>query len=414
MSRVSRGQSTAYSIILILSIAASSVLDATAQGQVTIQNLHNFDVLAEGDGPQPLTVVGGKIYGTTGLDGPGMRGAIYSVNTDGSGFQVLANVSDTGGSSPIGALISDGSKLYGTTVGQSGLYSGSPTIFSANLDGTNLHAIHTYAGLDGSSPVTLVGSQLYGTTSTGGTNDRGTVFSMNLDGSNYQTLYSFDSSNAGGSQLTLIGSKLYGIGQTGTNFNNIAGTIYSIGLDGSGIQTLNTLSGTTASAILTVVGSTIYGTTPTPNNPALAGPDGSIFSMNLNGGDFQTLHSFAAGGFEPSLGVNLFDGKLFGSATNVSAIDDQIFSINLDGSGFQQVLHFKGVDPSLSIGFQVNGPLVPIGSTLVGPNNFSTGNAPGGGGSLFAITVPEPATVTMAILAVVGLAICGRMARRRT
>ena len=418
MQRAASGQGVFHSVAIPKTIVIATAITAltflfvtAAQAQATIQTLHSFDVLTEGDGPQPLAVVGSKLYGTTGLDGPGARGVIYSMNQDGSGFQVLANVSDTGGSSSIGGLVSDGSKLYGTTVGQTGVYSGSPTIYSVNLDGSDLHAIHTYAGLDGSSPVTLVGSQLYGTTATGGVNDRGTVFSMNLDGSGYQSLYSFDASNLGGSQLTLIGSKLYGIGQTGTNFNNIAGTIFSINLDGTGIQTLHTLPGATASANLTVVGSTIYGTTPAPNNPALAGPDGSLFSMALDGSNFQTLHSFAAGGFEPSLGVTSFDGKLFGSATSFSTFDDQIFSINPDGSGFQQVLHFQGVDPSLNIGFQVNGPLLPIGATLFGPTNFSGNNSPGEG-TVFALNVPEPATITLALLATAGLLFFVRRAAR--
>jgi uncharacterized repeat protein (TIGR03803 family) len=114
-------------------------------------------------------------------------------------------------------MVVSGSTLYGATFGDTGIYSGSPTIFSVNIDGSNLHSLQTYAGApgSGSSALTLAGSELYGTTSSGGTDGRGTLFSMNLDGSNYQTLYSFDSTNEGGSQLTLIGSKLYGVGETG-------------------------------------------------------------------------------------------------------------------------------------------------------------------------------------------------------
>ncbi|HEY4309745.1 MAG TPA: choice-of-anchor tandem repeat GloVer-containing protein [Pirellulales bacterium] len=399
MRQTRSGQAAFHSTVIAAVITAFLfVCVANARAQVTVTNLHNVNFSNEGDGEQALTVVGSKIYGTTGLDGPGMRGVIYSMNQDGSGFQVLDNVNDTGGSTVTGALVSDGSKLYGATFGQTGVYSGSPTIFSLNLDGTDLQAIHTFADLSGSSPVTLVGSKLYGTTSSGGTDNRGTVFSMNLDGTGYQSLYSFDASNSGGSQLTLIGSKLYGIGQTGTDFSNIASTIYSINLDGTGIQSLHALPGTTASSQLAVIGSTIYGTTQFPSNTALGGPDASLFSMSLDGSNFQTLHSFAAGGFEPNYGVTSFDGKLFGSGTSFSTFDDQIFSINPDGSGYQQVLDFKNVDPSVNLGFQVNGPLVPIGNALAGPTNFSNF-----GGMVFAVTVPEPATWAMAVLATMGL-----------
>jgi hypothetical protein len=75
---------------------------ATATAQVTFQNLHDFNFFTEGDGPQPLTIVSSTIYGTTGLDGPGKRGSVYSMNLNGSGFHLLASINGSGGSSPVG------------------------------------------------------------------------------------------------------------------------------------------------------------------------------------------------------------------------------------------------------------------------------------------------------------------------
>ncbi len=333
------------------------------------------------------------------------------MNLNGSGFQYLAQINGSGGSSPIGQMVVSGSTLYGATFGDSGIYSGSPTIFSVNLDGSDLHSLHTYAGApgSGSSALTLVGSELYGTTASGGTYGRGTLFSMNLDGSNYQTLYSFDSTNHGGSQLTLIGSKLFGTGETGTNYNNIAGTIYSINLDGTGIQTLHSFPGSFASQYLTFSGSTIFGTTPYDSNPALGNaPNGSIFSINVDGTSFQTLHTMSGSdGTEPFYGVTLLDGKLFGVNLNIGSFGS-IFSLNPDGSNFQTVFNLVNQDLNQPYSQQPNAPLVAVANTLYGTTNFSSD----GGGTVFALTVPEPASLALAVMAAVGAAAL-RFRRRR-
>jgi uncharacterized repeat protein (TIGR03803 family) len=128
----------------------------------------------------------GRLYGATSYLGPtgylGV-GTIFGINLDGSGFAVLeTGNSNTGGSSPLGALTqaSDG-MLYGT------LYGSGPVdpsvVFRMNTDGTGYTVLRTLvAATDGTNPSGKItqGSDgtLYGTTENGGSASCGTIFEL--------------------------------------------------------------------------------------------------------------------------------------------------------------------------------------------------------------------------------------------
>ena len=151
--------------------------------------LHNFTSGAS-DGSTPygsLTLSGAKFYGMTEAGGGNNTGALFSMNTDGSGFGLLHSF--TGGASdgrfPRGSLTLSGSKLYGMAA--SGGRSDTGAIFSMNTDGTDYRLLQIFAApppIDGASPksgdLTLSddGSTLFGMTSAGGTANVGVVFSL--------------------------------------------------------------------------------------------------------------------------------------------------------------------------------------------------------------------------------------------
>ncbi len=96
--------------------------------------------------------------------------------------------------------------------------------------------LHEFAGGvdDGRYPfgnLIQAGTTLYGATSQGGDNDRGTIFSINTDGSDYTLLYEF----AGGADdgnypqnIIIHDSTLYGLTEQGGN--NDSGTVFSFSL----------------------------------------------------------------------------------------------------------------------------------------------------------------------------------------
>ena len=221
------------------------------------------------------------------------------MNTDGSDYQVLYSFTDTGsdGVDPYAGLTLVGSTLFGTTT--DGGTDGDGTVFSINTDGSGYQVLYSFTatGNDGAEPyagLTLVGSTLFGTTVGGSANADGTVFSINTDGSGYQILYSFTGTGNDGAGpyagLTLVGSTLFGTTSKGGGAGD--GTIFSINISGNGFQLLHSFAGTDGAfpdAALTLVGSTLFGTTDVGGSAG----DGTIFSINTSGNGFQMLHSFS-------------------------------------------------------------------------------------------------------------------------
>jgi uncharacterized repeat protein (TIGR03803 family) len=244
------------------------------QASVTI--LHNFTV-GPSDGRRPygsLTLSGSTLYGMTQIGGSNDTGALFSMNTDGSGFSLLHSF--TGGASdgayPNDSLTLSGSKLYGMT--NSGGSYGTGTLFSMNTDGSGYSLLHSFTGgaSDGGSPqgsLKLSGSTLYGMTRDGGSNHTGALFSMNTDGTGFSLLHSFTGGASDGASpqgsLTLSGSKLYGMTSAGGSSSNY-GALFSMNTDGSGFSLIHSLTGGASDGAypqgsLTLSGSTLYGMT---------------------------------------------------------------------------------------------------------------------------------------------------------
>ncbi len=108
-------------------------------------------------------------------------GTVFSIGRHGH-EQVLHSFGSTArdGAIPAAGLVNLNGTLYGTT--DSGGAHRSGTVFSITRDGveTVLYSFGTVPG-DGAYPLaglTAVGATLYGTTSSGGANGRGTVFSI--------------------------------------------------------------------------------------------------------------------------------------------------------------------------------------------------------------------------------------------
>ena len=150
--------------------------------------------------------------------------------------------------------------------------------------------IHLFTDIDNSdgafprAGLTLVGSTLYGTTTSGGNFGNGTVFSIADDGTNYKTVHSFaqDEGEDSFAPLTLVGSVLYGANYIGGP--GIYGTLFSLDTDGSDFQVIHAFSNPAAGfpdAGLTAVGSTLIGTTSNGN--------ATLFS-------FQDSVNYTAGG----------------------------------------------------------------------------------------------------------------------
>lgn len=193
--------------------------------------LHQFQGPGVGDGRGPaaeLTLIGSRLYGTTGKGGTGGAGTFFGVNTDGTGYQVLHSFAAGDRANPQSKLVSDGTRLYGTTIGDPGF----GTVYSIMPDGSGYQVLHTFASIDGSDPIGdlfLSGGTLYGTAWQGGDHSGGCVFSISTTGLDFGVLHSFQGGPNDGLQpeggVIVIGNQLYGTTIGGGDFGS--GTVYT-------------------------------------------------------------------------------------------------------------------------------------------------------------------------------------------
>jgi uncharacterized repeat protein (TIGR03803 family) len=148
--------------------------------------LHNFTG-SDGHGPLAGLVLAERtLYGTTAsggcLDG---GGTVFKLNTDGSGFTLLHCFSFQGeDSSPAGGLVLSGSTLFGTTAGSGAGLTNLGTVFSLNTNGSGYQVLGRLR-CNGASfclkgSLVLSEGTLYGTTRAGAAFGGGMVFALTL------------------------------------------------------------------------------------------------------------------------------------------------------------------------------------------------------------------------------------------
>jgi len=179
--------------------------------------LHNFNPSTT-DGFNPLAGLivdrAGNLYGTTSGGGSGTSpaGTVFELSPSGSvGWteKVLHNFNNNGtdGAHPFSGLVLDGSgNLYGTTT--SGGSNGDGVVFELSPNGSGGWTemlLHSFNGTDGGYPGAALifdgSGNLYGTTENGGANNFGTVFELSPNGSGGWTetlLHSFNFNGSDG------------------------------------------------------------------------------------------------------------------------------------------------------------------------------------------------------------------------
>lgn len=247
----------------------------------------------------------GTLYGGTYFGGSAGKGVVFSIQPDGSGFNLLHSF-DGGaeGSVIIGtlALSADG-WLYGTA-NQGGDASGSGTVFRLRTDGSGFAVLHTFNGSDGSNPRSRIllhpDGQLFGVTYGGGSSGYGTLFRLAADGSGFTTLHTFGSAPDAGGYLTgdlIAGADgdVYGTVEQGGAFSR--GSVFKIHPDGSGYTLIREFTGgdhdgwDPVGGLIQLPDGTLCGTTrfggPTSAGAALG--NGTVFSLRPDGSSPKTL-----------------------------------------------------------------------------------------------------------------------------
>jgi uncharacterized repeat protein (TIGR03803 family) len=385
----------------VLAFGLLSVGPTPAQ---TFKTLYNFSGGSDGATPyRALLLFSNTLYGTARSGGGFGAGTVFSLNSDGTDFTNVYSFSGgLDGAIPVASLLLLGRTLYGTTTA-GGAYSNG-TIFSVNTDGSEFQVLHTFMATiggtngDGQTPeggLIVSGNTLYGTANYGGSSGQGTIFKVNTDGTGFATLYSFDGGDDGSypnfnGPLIRSGNTLYGSTYSGGSSGN--GTVFRINTDGTGFTNLHSLmtSEGGGSGALVLWGNVLYGTA---YNGGRSGT-GTIFSLNADGTGFRNLHSFTGGsdGGGPS-GPLLMSGRILygtGQGGGISGYGT-VFAINMDGTGFTNLYSFTtpmSCCPSINPdGALPHAGLICTGTTLYGAAAFG---GDFGYGTVFSIPLPPP------------------------
>lgn len=415
---------------VLLLMGALSPLEAQSTFKVlytfTAESATSPYTNSDGSYPQADLIQSGEVlYGVTHLGGSAGRGAVFRLNTDGTGFENLHSFNGSDGQILESGLVLSGNTLYGTAV--DGGSSASGTIFRVNTNGTGFvvlrnfpariydPTLNTYTNSDGAWPkgrMVLSGSTLYGTTSLGGLFGNGTVFAIHADGSGFTNLHNFSDSyplglNADGAAphagLILSGNTLYGVASAGGSAAE--GTVFSLRTDGTGFTNLHSFTVTPApndtnsdgavpQAGLLLSNGTLYGTTTSGGGTG----EGTVFSLHANGTGFATLHSFAAtntDGFEAQGDLLISGNTLFGTTEfGGSSLYGTVFSLNTEGADFVILQGFPATTNSTNHdgAFPLAG-LVLSGNTLRGVASQGGGT---GHGTVFALSMAPDLTIVPA------------------
>ena len=375
--------------VLAVLLAAFTTSELSA---AQFQLLHSF-AGAPTDGQHPTGVLdtdGTSLYGASELGGSTSGfGAIYGISASGSGFHLIASMFSNNVSAirPMGGVAVVGSTLYGTTYdGGVGQFGGNGTVFSVNTDGTNLQVVHEFDFSEGARPDTPVfrsGNTVYGAVPQSVSDTHwGAVFSVGPGG--YLDLHQFNGIDGTlPANVSVIGTSVYG---------STSSHIFSMNLNGSGFHVL---SPPAAAGPLLGVDTTIYGLDTTQLAKQL-------FSMNPDGTNVQSLHTFVGGANDGALplgNLTYLDGYLYGiSSQGGVGNKGTVWRVHPNGTGFEIVHSFLG---GANDGAGPVGGLTLLGSTLYGQ---TTSGGTNNLGTIFAVAVPEPSSLVLGWFAVAGLA----------
>lgn len=324
------------------------------------------------------------------------------------GFTNLHNFTyGNDGAAPYGGLVLSGATLYGTasTAGSenAGFFAGGGEVFKVGADGSGFTPLHGFTtpffntNTDGASPkgtLLLGGGTLYGTTSSGSTNGSGVVFSVSTNGSSFANVYTF-TATSGSAETNIDGANpmaglilsngiFYGTAVNGGKFGN--GTVFSMNTNGGNFSTLHHFTGGDDGAApegeLLLSGKMLYGTASAGGSAGW----GTVFAVSTNGNSLATLYNFTNGddGSAPVSGLTLLGATLYGTASSggIGGNGGTVFCVNTNGSNFRVLHEFSGSADGRD-GFAPAAGLLLANNVLYGTT--SAGGA-AGNGTVFAIS----------------------------
>jgi uncharacterized repeat protein (TIGR03803 family) len=210
----------------------------------------------------------GNLYGTTYRGGMNNQGTVFKLDITTGALTTLVSFNGANSSNPYAGLVADSAgNLYGTTVGGR---TGFGTVYKLNPVSGDLTTLVTFDGVNGRRPYAGLtadaAGNFYGTTGYGGTNGVGTVFKLDVGTGTLTTLASFDGANGRTPYAGLtvdVAGNLYGTTTYGGTYDR--GTIFKVDATSNALTTLISFSTANGSypygSLIADPAGNLYGTT---------------------------------------------------------------------------------------------------------------------------------------------------------
>lgn len=334
---------------LLTGIVFTVLLSFNAKAQHT--KLYDFIGTTNGTYPGGALISDGTfLYGIAASGGTNASGVLFKIKPDGTGYAKVLDFASVNLNSPLGSLTFDGTFLYGTTGG--GGTNGAGVFFKIKPDGTGYSSMYNFGGTAGLGPIggfISDGTFLYGMTNGSGISYKGIIFKIKLDGTGYTKLLDFTGTNGSTPYGTLISDGTFLYGMTSMGGTNDLGVVFKIKPDGTGYAKLldfaGSVNGSYPRASLISDGTFLYGLT------TLGGTNnkGVLFRIKSDGTAYAKLIDFAGttNGSEPentlvSNGSLLYGMTTYGGTGSCgSGGCGTIFKIKSDGTGFSKLFDFN-------------------------------------------------------------------------
>jgi uncharacterized repeat protein (TIGR03803 family) len=355
-----------------------------------------------------LVAEGETLFGTTSNGGTNGLGTIFSINTNGTGFQVLKQATITEGAGMFRKLVIKDGLIYGAAVSGGAFTNGGIFRMSTNGSGfvnlksfeiTTTNAAGVLTNSEGASPQTSPtlsdDGMVYGLATAGGLAGWGTIFRMKSDGSDFTVLKHFSAlsfpsprTNSDGAAplagMILQSNMLYGTTRLG-GFGGL-GTVFKINTNGGDYTVLKhftLIDGATPYSSLAIGGHTLFGTTRSGGSAT----NGTVFKISTDGTGFAVLWEFSGSigytnneGAKPEAGLCLDGSTLYG-ATRYGGIaaNGVVFKIELSpplnfhriGDGL--VLFWTNSSFNLQTSSDLFGPFTNIPNAISPYTNSTSG-----------------------------------------
>lgn len=284
------------------------------------------------------------LYGTNSRGGANDTGVIFSYDPSSGIYKNLYDFKlSTGGHPQDGNLFqASNGKLYGTTL--EGGANNFGVIFSFDPTNNSYSDVHDFTGVDGKSPyygtfLQIGDSDLYGTVSYGGSAGNGVLFKFNPSNNQYTVLQNFGPLN-----LVRVGDdKIFGITTWGGSNNQ--GMIFSYSISNNTFADLFNFAGLDGeipySGLMLASNGKLYGQTVYGGSNS----SGVIFSFDPLSNQYNVLYNFIAHSFPWGPLIQTPDGMLYGN-THSGGIDTlgMVFSFNLSSNQLTDLHDFIGTD----------------------------------------------------------------------